>query len=109
MRCCVMKKRNVLLAFSLGMAAGYLTNELLGHTREVSPELALKKAKEAFKQQGPISGSWIYMQPEEVNKNGLTYQAYRGGVTRTIDGDSKQYEFYVDTASGAIISSRETT
>lgn len=103
-----MKKRNLLLAASIGFAVGYLVKCQLDTKQKVTPEKALSNAKEAFKQNGPISGSWIYMKPEEVEKNGLVYQAYRGGITRNIDGESKQYEFYVDIETGGIIASTET-
>ncbi|MFC3040158.1 PepSY domain-containing protein [Virgibacillus xinjiangensis] len=104
-----MSKRNIMLAAGLGAAAGYLAKEAVDAYQKVTPEKALKHAKETFKKNGPISGSWIYMKPEEVEKNGLLYQAYRGGVTRNIDGQNKQYEFYVDTETGAVIDSIQTS
>ncbi|GEN32487.1 putative small secreted protein [Cerasibacillus quisquiliarum] len=104
-----MSKKKVILAAGLGVAAGYLAKKQLDHYQKTTPENALKHAKETFKKQGPISGSWIYMKPEKVNKNGLEYEAYRGGITRTIDGENKQYEFYVDVETGAVIDVIETT
>ncbi|WP_085991649.1 PepSY domain-containing protein [Oceanobacillus senegalensis] len=103
-----MKKRNILLALGVGFTIGYVTKQQIGARQKVSPENALKTAKEAFKKSGPISGSWIYMKPEEVHKNGIVYNAYRGGITRNIDGDNVQFEFYVDAQTGAIISSNKT-
>jgi len=103
-----MSKRNILLAAGLGLAVGYLANQQINHYQKVTPEKALNQAKEAFKKKGPISGSWIYMKPEEVEKNGLLYEAYRGGVTRNIDGENKQYEFYVDVETGAVIGAVQT-
>src|SRR5699024_7100407 len=97
-----MSKRNIVLAAGLGLAVGYLAKQQTNHYQKVTPEKALNKAKEAFKEKGPISGSWIYMKPEEVEKNGLLYEAYRGGVTRNIDGENKQYDFYVDIETGAV-------
>lgn len=98
----------MILAAGLGVAAGYLAKKQIDQYQKTTPETALKNAKETFKKLGPISGSWIYMKPEEVEKNGLVYEAYRGGITRNIDGDNKQYEFYVDIESGAVIDSYET-
>ncbi|MCM3739366.1 PepSY domain-containing protein [Oceanobacillus luteolus] len=103
-----MKKRNLILAAGIGFAVGYLLRDQLEQKQQITPEKALSNAKEAFKRTGPISGSWIYMKPEEVEKNGLVYQAYRGGITRNIDGNNKQYEFYVDVETGGIIASAET-
>lgn len=87
----------------VGILAGYVVKEQLVKKQSVTPEKALKSAKEAFKKEGPINGSWIYMKPEEIVKNALTYTVYRGGVTRNIDGENIQYEFYVDAETGSII------
>ncbi|MDY0397011.1 PepSY domain-containing protein [Virgibacillus halophilus] len=103
-----MSKKNVIIAAGIGVAAGYLAKKQVDQMQKITPEKALKNAKESFKKQGPISGSWIYMKPEEHEKNGLLYQAYRGGVTRNIDGANKQYEFHVDVETGAVIDSFET-
>ena len=48
------------------------------------------------------------MKPETLEKNGLTYRTYRGGISRNVDGENKQYEFYVDVDTGAVIDSVET-
>lgn len=103
-----MKLRKAVLVAGLGVAVGYLAKQQMDNYQKVTPEKALKNAKETFKRNGPISGSWIYMKPEEVEKNGLLYHAYRGGVTRNMDGENKQYEFYVDVDSGAVIGSVQT-
>ena len=103
-----MKRRNIILAASIGFAVGYLVKSQLDTRNTITPEKALSNAKEAFKRNGPISGSWIYMKPEEVEKNGLIYNAYRGGITRNIDGENKQYEFYVDLETGGIVASVQT-
>lgn len=103
-----MKLRKAVLVAGLGVAVGYLAKQQMDNYQKVTPEKALNNAKETFKRNGPISGSWIYMKPEEVEKNGLLYHAYRGGVTRNMDGENKQYEFYVDVDSGAVIGSVQT-
>ncbi|GAB3065544.1 PepSY domain-containing protein [Virgibacillus ainsalahensis] len=104
-----MSRKRVILAAALGVTVGYLAKEVVDNYQKVTAEKALKNAKEAFKKNGPISGSWIYMKPEEIEKNGLMYNAYRGGVTRNIDGEAKQYEFHVDVESGAVIDSVQTS
>ncbi|MBY7143908.1 PepSY domain-containing protein [Virgibacillus sp. NKC19-3] len=104
-----MGTKRVILAAGLGIAAGYLAKQQVDTYQKVTPEKALKQAKESFKKKGPISGSWIYMKPEEIEKNGLLYNAYRGGVTRNIDGENKQYEFYVDVDTGAVVDAVQTT
>jgi predicted small secreted protein len=102
-----LKKRNLILAASLGAVIGYLVKSQLDTTQKITPEKALSNAKEAFKKTGPISGSWIYMKPEKVELNGLVYDAYRGGITRNVDGEHKQFDFYVDVETGGIVSSAE--
>lgn len=104
-----MKIKNTVIAAGIGAAVGYFAKQQLDQFKNITPEKALKQAKETFKRQGPISGSWIYMKPESIEKNGLSYQAYRGGVTRNIDGENKQFEFHVDLDTGAVIDSAQTT
>ncbi|WP_077621258.1 PepSY domain-containing protein [Sediminibacillus massiliensis] len=103
-----MKWKNIVIGAGVGALAGYVILQQLDKQQKVTPEKALKSAKEAFKQDGPISGSWIYMKPEEMEKNGLTYTVYRGGVTRTIDGKSTQYEFKVDAETGSLLDVAES-
>lgn len=102
-----MRKGTIILAAALGFSAGYIVRDQIQVNKKVSPEKALQHAKEEFKKAGPISGSWIYMKPEEIEKNGLVYNVYRGGITRTIDDKNKQYEFYTDVDTGTIISAKE--
>lgn len=103
-----MRKRNLVLAAGIGVAVGYLLTTQLQSEIKVTPEKALSNAKEAFKKNGPISGSWIYMKPEEIEKNGLIFNAYRGGITRNVDGNNNQYEFYVDIETGGVVASVQT-
>lgn len=102
-----MNVRKTLLALGLGFAAGYVVKQQLDNFQSVSPEEALEKAKTKFRQLGPINGSWIYMKPEEIEKNGLIYEVYRGGVTRNIDGDNVQFDFYADIDSGTVVDTRQ--
>lgn len=59
--------------------------------------------KSAFKQRGPIDGSWIYTQPEPYNINGETVQVYKTGITRSAFGELEQYEVMVDAKTGEIV------
>jgi len=98
-----MKKRNIIFAAGVGFAAGYLAKQQMDTYQKITPEKALKEAKSTFKKQGPINGSWIYMKPEQIEKNGLLYEAYHGGITRNIDGENIPYEFHLDAETGAIL------
>ena len=57
---------------------------------------ALRIVKAAFKQRGPIDGSWIYTEPEPYQVNGETIQVYKTGVTRSAFGELEQYEVMVN-------------
>lgn len=105
-----MNKRSSLLALGvgIGVAIGYFVKKQLDHHERTSPEKALENAKEKFKENGPISGSWIYMKPEEVDIGGLTYKVYRGAISRVEDGENVQHEFFADLNTGAIISPEKT-
>ncbi|WP_339228451.1 PepSY domain-containing protein [Oceanobacillus sp. FSL K6-2867] len=103
-----MSRKKAILAAAIGFAVGYLAREQINQYQKITPEKALNHAKEMFKRKGPISGSWIYMKPEEVERNGLLYNAYRGGITRTIDDENIQYEFYVDVETGGVIDTKQT-
>src|SRR5690625_6747649 len=88
-----MSRKRVVLAAGLGIAIGYLLKEQLDENKKISPEKALQYAKETFQKNGPINGSWIYIKPEKIDKNGLTYNTYRGGISRNVDGENKQFDF----------------
>ncbi len=104
-----MGRKRMVLAAGLGIAIGYLLKEQLDENRKLSPEKALQYAKDTFQKNGPINGSWIYIKPEKIDKNGLTYNTYRGGISRNIDGENKQFDFYVDIETGAIIDTQPIT
>src|SRR5690625_2283129 len=97
-----MNRRNTLITLILIFVAVFLTNRILDG-KYLPPEKALAIAKQAFKRNGPISGSWIYRSPETLDKNGLNYDVYRGGITRHIDGKNIESVFYTDINTGAII------
>lgn len=97
-----------LLGLGIGAAVGFLAKEQLDAKKTLSPDKALQLAKETFQKNGPINGSWIYMKPETIERNGLTYHTYRGGISRNIDGENKQYDYYIDIETGAIIDVAES-
>ncbi|HLS35953.1 MAG TPA: PepSY domain-containing protein [Bacillota bacterium] len=102
-----MNIRRVLLALGVGFAAGYVVKQQLNEYQSITPEEALEKAKTKFRRLGPINGSWIYMKPEQIERNGLLYDVYRGGITRNIDGENVQFDFYADIDSGTIIDTKQ--
>ena len=103
-----MNRKDFLIGASLGFIIGYLIGDQLDYFQKLTPERALQYAKETFQKNGPINGSWIYMKPEKIEKNGLTYNTYRGGISRNIDGENHQSDFYIDIETGAIIDVKPT-
>lgn len=69
----------------------------------ITSEKALKIAKAAFKETGPVNGSWIHMEPEQLEKDGIIYSVYKGGISRPVDGHIKQYDFTVDADTGDML------
>ncbi|SFB17907.1 MULTISPECIES: PepSY domain-containing protein [unclassified Bacillus (in: firmicutes)] len=98
-----MKWKSFLIGVAVGVAGGYAVKELASNKMPISPEKALNDAKNWFKQQGPINGSWIHMEPEQYEKNKLKYKVYKGGITKSEEGNNVQYEFVADAMTGTII------
>ncbi|GAE25796.1 hypothetical protein JCM9140_1813 [Halalkalibacter wakoensis JCM 9140] len=92
---------------AIGLAAGYLLGPTLKNDK-VSPERALKQVKKAVSQKYAISGSWIHMIPETIERNNLSYTVYRGGLSTTTEEGTSQYEFLVDTKSGTLLDLQST-
>lgn len=103
-----MSQKKILLTGCIGFIIGYVTKELVNKSlTKITPEKALQNAKETFEKQGPITGLWIFTKPERLHLNDLIYGAYRGGISRNIDGVTHQYEFYSDIDTGAILHTAE--
>jgi predicted small secreted protein len=94
--------RKFLIGVGVGFAGAYILKEAL-NKQMISSEKALTLAKNAFKQSGPISGSWIQTNPEKYKKNDLVYDVYKGGISR----EKEQYEFIIDAYSGTILETRK--
>ncbi|MFT4414950.1 PepSY domain-containing protein [Fredinandcohnia humi] len=97
-----MSWKKFFLGVGIGFAGAYLLREALTETT-LPGDKALKLAKEEFKKNGPIDGSWIQMNPEAYTRNGILYQVYKGGISRTDNNESHQYEFIVDAKTGTIL------
>jgi len=95
--------KTFLTGLGSGVAVGIVLSKTIDKNSTISAEKALANAKSAFKKHGPISGSWIQMEKQPYSKSLLDYEVYIGGISRVVDGQTEQYEFIVDTATGAII------
>lgn len=97
-----MSWKKFFFGIGVGFAAAYLLIEN-GNKRIISSEEALTLAKNTFKKNGEISGSWIQINPETYTKNGSTYQVYKGGICYASDSEPGQYEFMIDALTGTIL------
>ncbi|HEX6922391.1 MAG TPA: PepSY domain-containing protein [Bacillales bacterium] len=97
-----MSWKKSLLAAGLGMLGGYLLQKQLADGG-ITPEAALKKVKHAVGKNHSIDGSWVHMQPEAIERFGLDYNAYNGGITVSTDNQVKHYNFLVDAETGTVL------
>ncbi|QHS23064.1 peptidase M4 [Virgibacillus sp. MSP4-1] len=97
-----MNFRNLLIGIGVGTSIGFALGKAIP-APSLSPEKVLHMTKKKFREGGPISGSWIYMKPEQLTREDVYDQVYRGGISREIDGETIQYEFYADARTGSII------
>lgn len=86
-----------------GAISGYLLNEAVKKNTSLSSETVLANVKKAFKEEGPIDGSWIQMTKEGFAKYAIKTKVYRGGITTSQNGERKQYEFIADAFTGSVL------
>ncbi|PIC65207.1 hypothetical protein CSV79_02765 [Sporosarcina sp. P13] len=99
-----MRLKEFLAGILTGVAAGIVVNEAFNRfNEEVPADNVLKKVKDAFKEEGPIDGSWIVMKPEPYTNHVISMDVYRGGVSRMKDGKLEQYEFAADSKTGTVV------
>lgn len=94
--------KRFIAGLGLGLAVGYLLRPTIGCDR-ITPERALKEVKKTVARTHVISGSWIHMLPETIERNHISYDIYRGGLSTTTEEGTVQYEFLVDTKTGTLI------
>lgn len=95
--------KSFILGAALGAIGGYAAKEFLSQKTNISPEKILERVKSQFKQNGPISGSWIHMAEEPYEKQQIKYQVYKGGISKNSNGQTEQFEFIADAKTGTII------
>jgi len=87
----------------VGAISGYLLNEAVKKNTSLSSETVLANVKKAFKEEGPIDGSWIQMTKEDYTKYAIKTKVYRGGITTSHNGERMQYEFIADASTGSVL------
>lgn len=100
----LVRNRDLLIGFATGIAAAYLVKEVYNRSEKLYPaDDVLKEIKSAFKEEGPIDGSWIFMKTEPYKQHALTTEVYKGGITRHKEDELQQFEFLADAYTGAVI------
>ncbi len=94
--------KRFVVGVGLGLAVGYFLRPTIERER-MTPERALKEVKKTVARTHAISGSWIHMLPETIERNHITYDVYRGGLSTTTEAGTVQYDFFVDTKTGTLI------
>ncbi|MCL6570936.1 MAG: PepSY domain-containing protein [Bacillus sp. (in: Bacteria)] len=98
-----MNWKSFFLGMSVGLIGGFAAKEILDKKINVSPEKVLEQVKKQFKQNGPISGSWIHMVAEPYEKNEINYRVYKGGIFRNNNGRNEQHDFIADASTGTLL------
>jgi predicted small secreted protein len=104
-----MNWKSFALGVSVGIVAGVAAKEIISQNTKVSPEKVLENVKDHFKQNGPISGSWIHMKAEPFEQHQVQYQVYKGGISKNNNGATEQYEFIADASTGTLLDVRRLT
>ncbi|MBO2536076.1 hypothetical protein [Rummeliibacillus suwonensis] len=99
-----MKLQDFLLGVATGIATAYVIKEV---SEKVNPyknaNAVLENIKNAFKIQGPIDGSWIFMEPQLFHKENIEIPVYKGGISRVEEGETVNLEFAADAKTGSIV------
>lgn len=99
-----MKLRDFLFGVATGLAAAYLIKEASEKIYPNKPaNSVLTDIKNLFKQEGPIDGSWIFMEPEVFKKENIEIPVYKGGISRVHNGETQSFEFAADAKTGSIV------
>ena len=99
-----MNVKDFALGVVTGVAAAVIVTEMAGRVAPyANPDNILASIKSEFKKQAPIDGSWIYMKTENFSNGFTEIPVFKGGITRTVDGEVENYEFAADARSGAIV------
>lgn len=90
------------VTLSVSGAIGFLVGHRL-KKRALAPSDILAQVKHLFREEGPVSGSWIENQPVDFQRFAYKTTAYRGGISRLEDRQSVTYEFLADAKTGTIL------
>lgn len=98
-----MNWKSFIIGAAVGAVGGYAACEMINKTTKVSPEKVLEQVKKQFNQNGTITGSWIHMEAQAYEQQHISYQVYKGGISKNNNGDNEQYEFIADASTGTLL------
>lgn len=99
-----MNVKDFALGIVTGVAAAVIVKEMSNRIAPyANPDNILENIKSEFKKQSPIDGSWIYMKTENYSNGFTEIPVFKGGITRTVEGEVENFEFAADARSGAIV------
>lgn len=99
-----MKMKDFLAGVLTGVAAGIVVSETIDRINQNVPaDYVLENVKNAFKQEGPIDGSWIIMKTEPFTNHAIAMEVYRGGISRVKNGELEQFEFAANAKTGTVV------
>lgn len=95
------------IVFGVGTVVGFFTGALLMKKSQgvfdVRSPKVLNEVKERLNETQEVEGSWIHSTKETIERQGVTMEVYRGGITCK-EGDSfKQFEFLADPKTGTLL------
>jgi predicted small secreted protein len=91
--------------FLLGLAGGAVVGYMLVQTKEIvlRPENVIQSLKERYKEKLSILGSWIYIEPQLEEVNGMQYRIYHCGLTGMSNGQPNNLQFKVNAETGEVL------
>ena len=99
-----MRLRDYMMGLGTGVVIGVVASQAATrYIPSVNADQILEQVKDAFKKEGPIDGSWVYMKTEPFQVGVIETDVYRGGITRMKNGVTENFEFAADAKTGSIL------
>lgn len=92
--------------FIFGVATGVIASYLLTRKKNdpfLKPEQIVQALKHRYQDSMSIIGSWIHIEPQLEEVEGVRYHTYNGGLTGHINGEPTFLEFKVDAQTGNVL------
>ncbi|RYM02114.1 hypothetical protein EWH99_11610 [Sporolactobacillus sp. THM7-7] len=95
-----------LVAGVAGFAAGLAVRGLVSG-RLLGAEKVLRIVRRTAGKTLPVDGAWIYLSPQNVTRDALSLQIYRGGLTAAGARSVRHFDFMADARTGTLIELKE--